>query len=30
VEQLDAWLPSDAVREPVFALNAALLYRIGP
>ena len=30
VDQLDGWLPSDAVREPLFARNAARLYRIGP
>jgi 2-pyrone-4,6-dicarboxylate lactonase len=30
VDQLDGWLPSDAVREPLFALNAALLYRLKP
>jgi 2-pyrone-4,6-dicarboxylate lactonase len=29
VDQLDGWLPSDAVREPLFARNAARLYRIG-
>jgi len=27
VDQLDSWLPSDAVREPLFASNAARLYR---
>jgi predicted TIM-barrel fold metal-dependent hydrolase len=26
VDQLDTWLPSDAVREPLFAHNAARLY----
>lgn len=26
VDQLDSWLPSDAVREPLFARNAARLY----
>lgn len=26
VDQLDSWLPSDAVREALFALNAARLY----
>ena len=26
VDQLDRWLPSDAVREPLFARNAARLY----
>jgi 2-pyrone-4,6-dicarboxylate lactonase len=30
VDQLDAWLPSDSVREPLFARNAASLYRIDP
>ena len=30
VDQLDGWLPSDAVREPLFARNAASLYRISP
>jgi predicted TIM-barrel fold metal-dependent hydrolase len=29
VDQLDAWLPDDAVREPLFATNAAKLYRFG-
>jgi predicted TIM-barrel fold metal-dependent hydrolase len=29
VDQLDGWLPSDAVREPLFARNAARLYCIG-
>jgi predicted TIM-barrel fold metal-dependent hydrolase len=28
VDQLDGWLPSDAVREPLFASNAARLYRL--
>ena len=28
VDQLDSWLPSDAVREPLFASNAARLYRL--
>ena len=28
VDQLDSWLPSDAVREPLFARNAARLYRL--
>jgi predicted TIM-barrel fold metal-dependent hydrolase len=27
VDQLDGWLPDDAVREPLFASNAAKLYR---
>ena len=27
VDQLDSWLPGDAVREPLFASNAARLYR---
>ena len=27
VDQLDGWLPSDSVREPLFARNAARLYR---
>ncbi|HTG96958.1 MAG TPA: amidohydrolase family protein [Burkholderiales bacterium] len=27
VDQLESWLPSDAVREPLFAANAARLYR---
>jgi len=27
VDQLDSWLPDDSVREPLFATNAALLYR---
>jgi len=26
VDQLDSWLPSDAVREPLFARNATRLY----
>jgi 2-pyrone-4,6-dicarboxylate lactonase len=30
VDQLDGWLPSDSVREGLFALNAARLYRIDP
>jgi tripartite-type tricarboxylate transporter receptor subunit TctC len=29
-DQLDGWLQSDAVREALFARNAAILYRIGP
>jgi len=29
VDQLDSWLPSDAVREPLFASNAHKLYRLG-
>ncbi|MEO8203580.1 MAG: amidohydrolase family protein [Betaproteobacteria bacterium] len=29
VDQLDAWLPDDSVREPLFATNAAKLYRFG-
>jgi predicted TIM-barrel fold metal-dependent hydrolase len=28
VDQLDGWLPSDSVREPLFARNAARLYRM--
>jgi 2-pyrone-4,6-dicarboxylate lactonase len=28
VDQLEGWLPSDAVREPLFASNAARLYRL--
>ena len=28
VDQLDGWLPSEAVREPLFAFNAARLYRL--
>jgi len=28
VDQLESWLPSDAVREPLFASNAAKLYRL--
>jgi hypothetical protein len=27
VDLLDSWLPSDAVRVPLFAANAARLYR---
>lgn len=27
VDQLDSWLPDEAVREPLFATNAARLYR---
>ncbi len=27
LDQLESWLPSDAVREPLFASNAAKLYR---
>jgi predicted TIM-barrel fold metal-dependent hydrolase len=27
VDLLDSWLPSDAVRAPLFATNAAKLYR---
>ena len=27
VDQLESWLPGDAVREPLFATNAARLYR---
>lgn len=27
VDQLESWLPGDAVREPLFAANAARLYR---
>ena len=29
VDQLDSWLPDDSVREPLFATNAAKLYRFG-
>ncbi len=29
VDQLDAWLPGEAVREPIFSSNARKLYRIG-
>ena len=28
VDQLDSWLPSDKVREPLFAANARRLYRL--
>jgi predicted TIM-barrel fold metal-dependent hydrolase len=28
VDQLESWLPEDAVREPLFAANAARLYRL--
>jgi 2-pyrone-4,6-dicarboxylate lactonase len=28
LDQLESWLPSDAVREPLFARNAARLYRL--
>ena len=28
VDQLESWLPGDAVREPLFASNAARLYRL--
>ena len=28
VDQLESWLPGDAVREPLFASNAANLYRL--
>jgi 2-pyrone-4,6-dicarboxylate lactonase len=28
VDQLESWLPSDAVREPLFASNARRLYRL--
>jgi len=27
VHRLESWLPNDAVREPLFATNAAKLYR---
>jgi predicted TIM-barrel fold metal-dependent hydrolase len=27
LDQLESWLPHDAVREPLFATNAAKLYR---
>ena len=30
VDQLESWLPGDAVREPLFASNAARLYRLSP
>jgi predicted TIM-barrel fold metal-dependent hydrolase len=30
VDQLESWLPRDALREPLFASNAARLYRFGP
>ena len=30
VDQLESWLPNDAVREPLFASNAARLYRLPP
>ena len=30
VDQLEGWLPDDAVREPLFAGNAARLYRFSP
>ena len=30
VDQLESWLPNDAVREPLFASNAAKLYRLSP
>jgi predicted TIM-barrel fold metal-dependent hydrolase len=30
VDQLESWLPGDAVREPLFASNAAHLYRLKP
>lgn len=29
VDQLESWLPGDSVREPLFATNAAKLYRFG-
>jgi 2-pyrone-4,6-dicarboxylate lactonase len=29
LDQLESWLPNDAVREPLFAGNAARLYRFG-
>jgi 2-pyrone-4,6-dicarboxylate lactonase len=29
VDQLDSWLPSEAVREPLFSSNARKLYRLG-
>ena len=29
VDQLESWLPNDALREPLFAANAARLYRFG-
>lgn len=29
VDQLESWLPGDPVREPLFAANAAKLYRFG-
>lgn len=30
LDLLESWLPSDAVREPLFASNAARLYRFAP
>ena len=30
VDQLESWLPGDAAREPLFASNAAKLYRLSP
>ena len=30
VDQLESWLPSNAVREPLFASNAAKLYHLPP
>jgi predicted TIM-barrel fold metal-dependent hydrolase len=27
LDQLESWLPEDSVREPLFATNAAKLYR---
>ena len=28
VDLLDSWLPGDAVRTPLYATNAATLYRL--
>lgn len=30
VDQLESWLPGDALRGPLFATNAARLYRFEP
>jgi predicted TIM-barrel fold metal-dependent hydrolase len=30
LDQLESWLPGEAVREPLFATNAARLYRFSP
>ena len=29
LDQLESWLPSDGVREPLFVANAVKLYRFG-